>query len=317
MEHESTFAPATLPQIPIPFAGLLAVLVGTYASAFPCAAQADSSSMLSVDRRRCRCLAFSSGGAVAGATAALIALDQAWYAQYEREPFHSFDDSDEWLQMDKTGHLLSGYMLGAWGQAAMKHCGTGDRSARWIGGSVGLAFMTGIELLDGTSSGWGFSWSDMAANAAGAGLFIAQDAIWHEQRIMPKISLRLTPYASQRPDLLGEGVADRLLKDYNGVTLWLSFNLKELSGESFLPPWMALAVGYGAEGMVSAHPELQIGGDPVFRQFYLAPDIDLTRIRTRSKLLRTLLFMANSIKVPMPALEYRSTGEWRGHWLYF
>jgi uncharacterized protein YfiM (DUF2279 family) len=286
-------------------------LLAPWATAQP----ADSSS--TCERPCKRCVTLVSVGAGAASSAALLGLNQAWYAQYEREPMHSFDDSGEWLQLDKTGHLLSGYMLGAWGHAAMKHCGTGNRSARWIGGSVGLAFMTGIELLDGTSSGWGFSWSDMAANAAGAGIFIAQDAGWREQRIVPKISLRLTPYAAQRPDLLGEGVADRLLKDYNGVTLWFSGNVTSLSGSARIPKWLNIAVGYGAEGMVSAHPEQQIGGDPVFRQFYLSPDIDLTRIRTRSKLLRTLLFMANSIKVPLPALELRSTGEWRGHWLYF
>lgn len=277
--------------------------------------QADSTAAC---QRPCkRCMALLATGAGVAATAAYIGLDQAWYAQYDRGPLRAFDDSKEWLLMDKSGHLLSGYMLGAWGHAAMKHCGTSDRSARWIGGSLGLAFMTGIELLDGTSTGWGFSWSDMAANTIGAGLFIAQDAAWHEQRIVPKISLHLTPYAAQRPDLLGKGIADRLLKDYNGVTLWFSGNLASLSGSTRLPKWLNLAVGYGAEGMISAHPLDQVGGPAVFRQFYLAPDIDLTRIRSRSTLVRTLLFLANSIKVPAPALEYRSNGQWKGHWLYF
>ncbi|MBK9175666.1 MAG: DUF2279 domain-containing protein [Flavobacteriales bacterium] len=256
-------------------------------------------------------------GATTAAAAAYIALDQAWYAQYDRSSFHFFEDADEWLQMDKTGHLLSCYAVGTWGHAMMKHCGASDRSARWLGGSVGLLYMTGIEVLDGTSTGWGFSWSDMATNAAGSALFIGQDAAWGEQRIVPKISARLTPYAAQRPDLLGEGFADRLLKDYNGITLWMSFNLASLSGYDALPPWLNVAVGYGAEGMVSARPLEQITGDPIFRQFYLAPDIDLTRIRSRSKTVRTLLFLLNSIKVPLPGLEYRSTGEWKGHWLCF
>lgn len=293
-------------------AGAFIALIGGRA-----AAQVADSTSVPCERPCKRCIAFLSTGAGVAATAAYIGLDQAWYAQYDRGPLRAFDDSDEWLLMDKTGHLLSGYMLGAWGHAAMKHCGARDRPARWIGGSVGLAFMTGIELLDGTSTGWGFSWSDMAANAAGAGLFIAQDAAWHEQRIALKISLRHTPFAAQRPDLLGEGFADRLLKDYNGVTLWLSGNLASLSGGSRLPKWLNLAVGYGAEGLVSAHPLDQVGGPPVFRQFYLAPDVDLTRIKSKSRMVRTLLFLANSIKVPAPTLEYRSNGVWKGHWLYF
>jgi hypothetical protein len=46
-------------------------------------------------------------------------------------------------------------------------------------------------------------------------------------------------------------------------------------------------------------------------------DVDLQRIPTRSKVLRTTFFLLNCIKVPAPTLEYRSSGEWVGHWLYF
>ncbi|MBL7956565.1 MAG: DUF2279 domain-containing protein [Flavobacteriales bacterium] len=296
--------------------GRWACLAALWAIAGPSFAQQDTT--IVTDGRACRsCLVWTGAGAGVAAAGALLALDQAWYAQYDRGPFHSFDDSREWLQMDKTGHLMSCYAVGSWGHAMMRNCGAGERSSRYLGGSVGLLFMTGIELLDGTSSGWGFSWSDMAANAAGAGLFMAQDALWSEQRIVPKISAHHTVYAARRPDLLGEGFADRLLKDYNGVTLWLSFNLKDLSGAQSIPPWLNVAAGYGAEGLISAHPNLQDPSDPAYRQFYLSPDIDLSRIRSRSKAVRTLLFLANSLKVPMPALEWRSDGVLRGHWLYF
>lgn len=266
-----------------------------------------------------RCMNWTVGGASVLAMGSYLWLDQAWYAQYDRSAFHFFNDGDEWLQMDKTGHFFSTYMLGSWGHAALGHCGASSSKARWIGGSVGLAFLTGVEVLDGTSDGWGFSWWDMAANTAGAGLFIAQDAAWGRQRIRPKLSAHLTDYAALTPDLLGESVPDRILKDYNGLTLWLSCNADLLLGEGRVPPWLNLAIGYGAEGLVEARPgsgaEAAAGARP-YRQFYLSPDIDLTRIPTRSKALRTLLFLANSIKIPAPAIEY-SDGLWRGHWLYF
>jgi len=37
---------------------------------------------------------------------------------------------------------------------------------------------------------------------------------------------------------------------------------------------------------------------------YLAPDIDFTKIKTNSKFLRMVLFAANCLKVPAPALEF-------------
>ena len=107
------------------------------------------------------------------------------------------------------------------------------------------------------------------------------------------------------------------LKDYNGQTIWLSANLSSFSSHDRLPRWLNLAAGYGAEGMVTASPTEDGSGIPRYRQFYFSPDIDLTRIRSRSKVVRTALFVLNSIKIPLPTLEYRSDGTWIGHWVYF
>ena len=245
-----------------------------------------------------------------GLAVTLLALDQAWYAQYDRGPLHSFDDSGEWLQMDKMGHLFSAYTLGSWGHALMRDCGASPSASRWIGGSLGLVFLTGVEVLDGTSTGWGFSWSDMAANVLGTGLFIGQDALWGEQRMVMKFSAHHTEYAALRPDLLGSGTMERILKDYNGQTIWLSIGLDRFLPQVGFPPWLSMAVGYGAEGMVTAEPPPGDAGSPLrYRQFYLSPDIDLTRLPVRSKVLRTALFVLNGIKFPLPGVEFTSTGD--------
>lgn len=251
----------------------------------------------------------------AGLAGTMVLLDQAWYAGYDRAPMHTFDDSREWLQMDKGGHVFNTYQLGRVGHAMVARCGTSNKKATWIGGGIGWVFLAGIEVLDGTSDAWGFSWSDMAANTVGAGLFIGQQLAWDEQRIQVKLSSHPTGYAQLRPDLLGSGFAEELLKDYNGHTFWFSANLRSFMPESRLPRWLNVAVGYGAEGMVSAHAPP--GGDGRYRQFYLSPDVDLTRIRTRSKFLRTTLFLLNGFKFPLPALELQEGGRLRGHWVYF
>ena len=41
--------------------------------------------------------------------ASLVALNELWYADYPRSSFHFINDNDEWLQMDKLGHLSSSY----------------------------------------------------------------------------------------------------------------------------------------------------------------------------------------------------------------
>lgn len=244
----------------------------------------------------------------------MAVLNSAWYTQYDRSAFHSFDDSGEWLQMDKAGHFFSAYTMGRWGHAAWDGCGTTRRESILLGGGLGLLFLTGVEVLDGTSAGWGFSWSDMGANVAGASFFMGQEALWRDQRISVKLSAHATPYAAQRPDLLGESLGERILKDYNGQTIWLSGNLRAFGLGGALPPWLNLAVGYGADRMLTAFP---VPGDGRYRQYYLAPDLDLTRIRSGSRLVRTLLFVLNGIKVPLPGMELRSNGRVLFHGLVF
>ena len=256
----------------------------------------------------------------AGMVGTIGLLNEAWYTQYDRAPFHTFNDAPEWLQMDKAGHFFSAYTLGRWGHSAWQRCGTSDGEARWIGGAVGLVYLTGVEVLDGTSEAWGFSWSDMLANAAGAGLFMGQDALWSEQRILVKFSAHPTPFAAQRPDLLGVGLGERILKDYNGQTIWLSANARSCSGITALPPWLNLAFGYGAENMLTAMPaEEEAHGmlSTRFRQFYLSPDLDLSHIKVRSKVWRTVLFVLNGVKVPLPGIEVRDNGRLLVHGLIF
>lgn len=268
-----------------------------------------------------RCLLITSAGLAVGTTATFIALDQAWYAGYERVPFQFFNDGDEWQLMDKAGHFFNSYTISRFGKGLVGRCRTSEKASTWAGAGMAMLFLTGVEVLDGTSAAWGFSVWDMVANTAGTGVFVGQELLWNEQRVQVKLSARFTEYAALRPELLGSGPAERILKDYNGHTLWLSGNLASLGRNDQLPPWLNMAVGYGADGMITAtrpsSPD-DFGGEFTWRRrWFLSPDIDLTRIRTRSKVLRTAFFVLNSVKVPLPALEYNSQGQWRAHWLYF
>ena len=105
-----------------------------------------------------------------------------------------------------------------------------------------------------------------------------------------------------------------MVKDYNGMTFWLSGNISSfLPDKSKFPKWINISIGYGAEGMTSANSSMF----ERYRQFYLSMDVDLTRIKTRSKFLRGLFTVVNFIKVPFPALEFNTLGQVKFHYLYF
>ncbi|MEO7309375.1 MAG: DUF2279 domain-containing protein [Chitinophagaceae bacterium] len=251
-------------------------------------------------------------------TGALVALNQAWYANYKRSSFHTFNDNKEWLQVDKVGHAWSAYQLSRLSYGAWKWAGVSEKKAVLYAGLSGPGFLTVIEILDGFSSEWGWSWGDMGANVFGGGLFVAQQLGWHEQRIDFKFSVHKNNYADTQltrraNNLFGSSLPERFLKDYNAQTYWLSANLKSFFKQSNLPAWLNVAMGYGANGMFGAFENVGKDGSgnttfnrqdiKRYRQWFLSPDIKWSKIKTSCKFLRTVFYVLDGIKFPLPGLE--------------
>jgi hypothetical protein len=244
-------------------------------------------------------------------TGSLIALSQVWYKDYPRSQFHFFNDNGEWEQMDKMGHATTAYTVGLYGIRLLEWSGVNEKKAIWFGGLTGFAYQTGIEVLDGYSSGWGFSTGDIAANTIGCGVLIGQEFLWKEQRIILKYGFRKSGYAVYRPDLLGKTWNEQILKDYNGQTYWASVNIASfMSKETKFPHFLNLAFGYGANGMTGGHfnpPMTNAAGNVItfdrYRQYYLSLDIDLTKIPVRSYFLKTVFQTFGFLKIPAPGLE--------------
>jgi hypothetical protein len=276
-----------------------------------------------VPHKKTRKIIFASAS-LAVTAGSLVYLDQQWYKPYGTGRFHLFNDNGEWLQMDKAGHSFTTYNAGRLMMSSMKWAGFSRTQSVFIGGGSGFLYMTAIEMLDGFSSGWGFSWGDMGANFCGAALAISQEYFWKEQRITMKYSFHQTRYAAYRPSLLGSGLAQEALKDYNGQTIWLSVNMASfLKKENEFPKWLNVAFGYSASGMISAennyvvvNADRTVIGNERYRKLLLSIDVDLTKIKTRSSFLRGLFAALNCVKIPFPALEF-SKGRIGGHALYF
>lgn len=248
----------------------------------------------------------------------LLALDQLWYSDFERSSFQTINDSNEWLQMDKMGHVYSAYQLGRIGANTLHWAGVSKRDQLIYGGTLGFTFLTAVEIMDGFSAEWGFSWSDIASNAIGTGLYVGQELIWQEQRFTLKFSFNSSPYASQNPEKLGDGFFEEILKDYNGQTYWLSANVNSFFDTYFLPDWFNIAFGYGIDGVLTGSgSNLEFRNQNRLREYYLSFDIDFTKIRTNSSFLRTLFDVINTIKVPSPTFSINSQGSVKWHYIYF
>ncbi|WP_229254114.1 DUF2279 domain-containing protein [Dyadobacter sp. NIV53] len=238
----------------------------------------------------------------------IYGLSKSWY----KNPLTKFrvkDDTYEWLQMDKMGHVYTSYQIARHTAEIYKKTGISKKQMLIYGAVSGIIFQTPIEILDGFSPDYGFSPGDMIANITGSVIFLGQIALWDEIRIHPKFSFHYTSLAAVRPELLGSNYSERWLKDYNGQTYWYSASPKSFFKNSQWPAWLCFSVGYGINNMVSSEKDKSITlGYRPYRQYYLSLDIDLTKIKTRNKTIRAICFMANSIKIPAPAFQISKNG---------
>src|ERR1043165_9165850 len=116
------------------------------------AAPRDSAAVNNTSRR-----AVVIGGLSALAGVSLVYLHQEWYKPYRTARFHEFNDNAEWLQVDKAGHFFTAYQGARLTSEALTWAGCGNRNSMIAGTAVSLGYLTAIELMDGYSTGWGFS----------------------------------------------------------------------------------------------------------------------------------------------------------------
>lgn len=247
------------------------------------------------------------GGAWAGS---MIGLNEIWYKQVPKSSWNTFDDSKQWLQMDKAGHFYTANKLNLFTTEMFEWSGVKAKNAIWYGLGVSFGFQTTLEFLDAHTEEWGWSWGDVVANTLGSSSYTLQRVFWGEQRIIPKFSYSPTEFASVRPNVLGSTFAESLLKDYNGQTYWLSISPGSFIGGGKIPKWACLSLGY------SAHEKL-VGSEPYYidpatgqeyfeqREFLFSLDIDFSQIHVRRPWLRAILKQLNYLKVPFPALMIR------------
>lgn len=285
-----------------------AMFIVVFTSGFTTQGQHDTTAL---NRKRLNTLVIAAG---VGYTAGLATLNHVWYKNNERQSFHFFNDNAEWKQVDKVGHLFSSFQLSDLASRALKYTGVPTKRANIIGAVSGFLLTLPIEVFDGFSEGYGASPGDIIADVAGPAIFLGQHLLWDEIRIQPKFSFHRTGYAPKSPDLLGDNLLSELVKDYNGQTYWLSVDVDKFAT---FPKWLNVAVGYGAQDMVRSRDyQNEYAGFSPYRQYYLAVDLDLSAIKTRSRLLKSVLYVLNTVRLPAPALEVSDRGA-KFHPFYF
>lgn len=257
--------------------------------------------------------------AIGATSLSYFALYNLWYSEYPQTSFHFFNDLDEWNYIDKMGHVFSSYQIARkshlfFDQKNIEH--PLEKSCFYS-----LFFMLGIEVLDGFSTEWGFSNYDLISNFIGTGFFYVQEKKFSNQFLKLKFSSHLSPYATCRPTLLGNSFPEKIFKDYNGQTYWITLDFNTRIQQKFkIFKYINLALGYSIDGFTGAryNPNLNCAECNNLKrqsQYILSFDLDLTEIETKNKFLKLFFDTFSIIKFPTPAFLIQSESQFK--WLYF
>lgn len=264
----------------------------------------------------------ASGIHVAAGTISLFRLSKKWYQDFPSKRFYTVNDMNHWRMMDKCGHAWSAYTLSRLSASVWRQTGIEDRRAVYCAGMAAMGYQTVIEIMDGFAKEWGFSWGDMGADLVGVLAYMLQEFHFNKQIVSFKfMSFKKANYAADIHDrteeLFGNNFTNQVLSDYNIQTYWASINIQAVLGNSKIPPWLNIGIGYGARQMLgessnkwSDKNSLQFDRSdiPRYSRLLVSPDIDFTRIHSNSKILRKLFYVANAIKIPAPGIEFDTRG---------
>lgn len=260
----------------------------------------------------------------------MVGVGIEWYGKQPNGKFHLFNDMHEWNQIDKAGHAYVPYFTTVFTYNMLRWSGMKNTSAALTAGAFGFLSLAAIEIPDGLTNKYGASLSDIAFDFIGAAFATTQYLIWKEQRITIKYSLHAVDYPhgelrDRANDLYGTSLGEKILKDYNGITTWASFNLYSFN-HNIKPKWLNVAVGYGAGNMYGGFENKWTDKNGLYhdrsdvkryRKFFISLDADFTKFKTNSRAGKIVLGIMNIVKLPMPALEFNTLGQVVFHPMYF
>ena len=220
------------------------------------------------------------------------------------------NDNSTCLQMDKAAHIFTSYQIGNMSYNLLNWSGVSKKNKLIYGAGMGFVFLTTAEVLSGFSKNSNASYGDVIANAGGTTLFVFQDMLWDEQRIVPKFSFHSSRFVSSNIKTM----KTQIESEFDGQTFWLSANIQTFFKKSKVPNFLNIAIGYGVENLDNSTSN---SNNEQYRQLFLSLDVDLTRIKTKSHLLKTLFSVFNTIKVPSPTIEFSRNNQLKWHFIYF
>jgi hypothetical protein len=229
-------------------------------------------------------------------------MQHAMWWKGEKSPFH-FEWKQDWtyaLGSDKFGHAYFPYLVSNIYCKLFQWSGVNETKSIWLGSALGMSYQTFIEIRDGFSKEWGFSWGDFTADLLGSSYPVAQ----YYYPWLRNITLKISYYPSNR---FREHHNSTLIDDYESTYDWVSVSVHSLlpyECKKFWPAFVNLALGHSVKNLDDPS-----GGH---HEFYLGLDWNLLSIPDSWWLYRILKNTIGYYHLPAPAIRIYPGVTWYG-----
>ncbi len=245
-------------------------------------------------------------GMISGLTAGAIVYGHAvqshlWW-KGEKSKFH-FEWDYDWkyaLGADKFGHFFFPYLTANTYSQLLRWSGFNKKRSLLYAGIFALAYQTYVEIKDGYSKEWGFSWGDYSANVLGAAYPLLQNNF----QLLKNFNFKISFYPSQR---FKHGSNKVIFDDYESTYNWLSVNVYSLlpsRAKKYYPKFINIALGHSVKGLNNL--------DNAYHEFYIALDWNLENLPGNGWLLKLLKRNFNYYHFPSPAIKIYPGVVWYG-----
>ncbi len=242
------------------------------------------------------------GGLSTGAFVYAYGIQNNMWWKGEKTNFHT-NWTQDWnasLGADKIGHFYFGNLVSTIYKNAFHWIGFTKRNSLLYAGLFTLTYQTFLEIRDGFSKQYGFSWGDFAANSLGSMYLFIQDSYPELQNFNFKISY----FPSQR---FKNGSNAYIMDDYESTYHWLSIDVDKLlpgNWDKYFPDFINLAFGHSVNGLNNLKN--------ANHEFYFGIDWDLQSIQSESELLNSFIEIINKYHLPAPTIKVYPNIVWYG-----
>ncbi|MCP5064217.1 MAG: DUF2279 domain-containing protein [Ignavibacteriae bacterium] len=242
------------------------------------------------------------GGLTAGAFIYAYGIQNDMWWKGEPASFHT-NWTQDWnasLGADKIGHFYFGNLVSTIYKDAFHWTGFSKKNSLLYAGLFTLTYQTFLEVRDGFSQQYGFSWGDFTANSLGS----MYPFIQHNYPILQNFNLKISYSPSKRFE---NGSHAYIMDDYESIYHWLSIDFDKLlpgQWDDYVPDFINVAIGHSVTGLDNLNYRNH--------EFYFGIDWDLTSIRSESDLLNSIIEILNKYHLPAPTVKVYPNVIWYG-----